>query len=153
MNSCISIMEKATSIGCSEDHLFCAQCIESQFASGNFHCPLCKEGPLSRQTLHSSKAVDRLIGKLEVRCKLSQANGSDSDGDQQQPESSQKEEKDEQVKCEWVGALGDLSDHTLRCPLFPIHCDHCDLDLKRYQLSMHDEECPEKEVECELECG
>ena len=155
MNSCLSIMKKATSIGCREDHLFCAQCIERQFASVNFfNCPQCREGQLSRQTLHSSKAVDRLIRKLQVRCKLSQANGSDSDGGRQQSKSSQKEEMDGEGKCEWVGALGDLSDHIKNhCPLSPMKCDHCNVDLKRYQCSQHEDECPEKKVDCELGCS
>ena len=146
--SCLSVIRETTSIGCPEDHIFCRQCIDHQFASNLLKCPTCR-ADVGPNTINSVKSMDRLIGKLRVRCKLStNCNEAAEQND------SQKAEADNEVQCDWKGMLSDMDSHIQeQCPLTPVVCDHCKVEKKRFEMEEHEEKCPEKTVLCDLGCS
>ena len=147
---CMGIMDKTTTSGCDEGHEFCESCIRRHFNSGKTICPVCRQPGLSVNTMHRSKATDRRINNLEVKCKLSL----NTEPREEKGPSSQKEEKEEIIDCDWTGPLSNLSDHmNHHCPLFPMECPDCDFQCLRHEMDQHNAECPEKKVECELGCS
>ena len=148
--SCLGIMDKATLSGCDEGHEYCESCIRSHFNAGNNTCPECRQSGLGIVTMHPVKATDRRINNLEVSCKLSLC----TEPREENGPSSQKEEKEDMIDCDWTGPLSNLSDHmNNHCPLFPMQCAHCNVQCLRHEMDNHDAACPEKKVECELGCS
>ena len=134
---CQQICKDPTSIGCSNDHMFCKECLNRYFGNNVAIkcCPTCKQTGLSKKTMRSDAFVLRLINALKVKCRLNHQN----------------KDKSCEIKCEWIGSLGDLQNHIENnCPLLDVTCSDCDESMKRYELHKHDKKCPEKDILCEL---
>eukprot|EP01084_Bolivina_argentea_P000117 220_1 len=133
---CQCVYQKPYNIGCDNEHIFCKGCLDDFFVPNNVRksCPSCRYSGLLKGNMKPSRSIQRLINSLKVKCPLQSQHNVN--------------------KCIWNGDLSDLHQHiNIRCPLGNMICDHCDQNIKRYQLRQHDTICTEKTIRCSLECG
>ena len=69
---CLSILDEPADIGCSNQHLFCYNCLE-QMEDNAYHdddgirCPTCRE-TIDKIEYTPSPFVNRLISQIEIKC-------------------------------------------------------------------------------------
>jgi len=102
-------------------HRFCQTCLgqvrKNAPRVSDFSCPVCKTN-LNSNLLYRSKACDREILSLEVRCKQEDSDGS----------------------CEWSGELRAIDEHISKdCLYTKIQCTNggCSVRLFRFKLPNH----------------
>ena len=106
-------------------HHFTREVTERIKASGK-PCPMCKADKL---VAHSDKYHKRRVSEVSVRC-LHKEKGN----------------------CEWVGELGNLSDHALNCPKQPWGCPHCKFAGLKEAESGHLGICKQFPIPCPNRC-
>ena len=145
-------------------HRFCRSCLEqvrkNQNRASNFSCPVCKTA-LNVNLIYPSKAFDRDIQSLEVRC--SQEGYNDScqwSGELRALEHHTTEECEfTKVKCTNEGCsemmcrrgLADHMDNVCGYTLFP--CEYCSSKVVRCEKDSHTNMCPKWPLPCSKKCG
>ncbi len=105
-------------------------------ANSRKSCPSCREQGLSKNNIKPSRAIQRLLIELKVKCPLQLKQNKNSNN------------------CLWNGELSGLDQHiNIQCGLGNVICNYCEENMKRYQLIQHNNICPEKPISCDLNCG
>ena len=90
-------------------------------------CPMCKEENFTAQVDKYFKR--KVINTLKVRC------------------------PHKKNRCEWVGELGDLNNHSTSCPKRPWKCQYCDLETTfDVGSNEHTPNCTQYPLPCPNQC-
>lgn len=141
---CLGVLHEPVQTKC--EHIFCAACIRR---ARNGVCPMCKtfnDDVDIRPLKDVNMPMYRMMGKIPVVCPFTT----------KQPEegapSSAKRPRLQSV-CSWTGSYADLLEvHVGSCACAPVKCTHCSLEVRRGDLSSHEETCDHRYELCTI-CG
>lgn len=105
---------------CAQDHLFCAHCIDTWFATKR-SCPTCRALVPDNVRPRPCSLVKRMLADTPVRCILPDV-------------------------CNWQGVLSKRAAHLEECLYMQVTCTHvgCTHSCLRKELEAHELDCPKQ---------
>ena len=120
-------------------HTFCRECIVGWFNSGNSSCPMCRQQPISINSLVcAGRTVRDAVDHLLVKC------GWCTEAEFQRCHYDEHVDKEcpkvivpcpsADIKCAWKGSRDQLKNHTATCPFNPFRTILVELMTKNQEL-------------------
>ena len=133
---CLSVLRQPYLVDCCGNH-FCKACLE-RVSQEKRECPLCKDKDFKAIL---DKGLERVLNQTAVYC------------------------SNKESGCDWSGELRELDSHLnatspymdgpdkepnvqSRCQFVDVRCQYCPVTVRRYQMTEHLNECPNKPILC-----